>query len=830
MLTDEWCVADPHYVDTLQFMEDLDSRFTQASCPVPPHWRRSESGGWVVMTHVNTDLPLQGWKIHASATPDSADEVLEKIWSYCVAHELAFKFRRSKAIVEVINGKQADRSASGKFVTLYPVDDKELERTLTNLGSILADIPGPYILNDRRWGSGPLYLRYGGFILHFCFGPDGDIVPALKKPDGTLVPDMRGAAFKVPSWAPIPEFLRDWLQNSDRGSESFPYGVEKVLHFSNAGGVYKATDHRSGQPVLLREARPNAGLDRNGMDAVARLDRQYTQMQRLAGLDFVPAVVAREKFWEHHFLAEEFITGENLYQAVASKNPFLQEDSAPRPEVLTEYTRWACSVLDGVEVAVRALHDQGVVFGDLALANVMIRPDDSVCLIDFEAAIGIDEDLQIPMFTAGFRAPWDLSGFSSDMYALACMRLAVFCPLTFLLRFGPDKHEHLITWVEQRFPLPAGFARRLRHELAPQGADQVTPTRQAGLDTASMKITHTTQLLSDMAVAIRSSATPDRSDRLFPGHPEQFNGQSTALAYGAAGVLHALHVTGLNHYPEFSEHVAWFAAATERSRQPRPGLYDGLGGVACVLDELGHSQHAQDVLGRLRSYDLQGCGIGLFGGLAGVGMTFLYFGDLEQAAVHGEALAHRLNDAAKHTPTAGLMRGWSGPALFFTSLYAKTGDIRYLRLARNALCLELDSCDVTSLGPGLGDGRVGVGIALHEYLSQDEYPRFRGELNHVRAKLESPLLQSSSLFTGHASLLYGSTRFGSSINGQRAQLAALRLHAVRPNGYTAFPMDGSPRLSMDLASGTAGVLLAAYATTSEAEDPPLGLLPLTKVP
>ena len=59
-----------------------------------------------------------------------------------------------------------------------------------------------------------------------------------------------------------------------------------------------------------------------------------------------------------------------------------------------------------------------------------------------------------------------------------------------------------------------------------------------------------------MAAAIRASATLDRHDRLFPGHPEQFTNPAGGLsvAYGAAGVLYALHATGAAIDPL---HEAW---------------------------------------------------------------------------------------------------------------------------------------------------------------------------------------------------------------------------------------------------------------------------------
>ena len=60
------------------------------------------------------------------------------------------------------------------------------------------------------------------------------------------------------------------------------------MHFSNGGGVYLGRDPRTDTEVVLKEARPHAGLDADGADAVARLDRETRCLRRLAGVPRVP--------------------------------------------------------------------------------------------------------------------------------------------------------------------------------------------------------------------------------------------------------------------------------------------------------------------------------------------------------------------------------------------------------------------------------------------------------------------------------------------------------------------------------------------------------------
>lgn len=99
--------------------------------------------------------------------------------------------------------------------------------------------------------------------MRFHDGGD-DPVLAIKDADGNLVPDRRGPVFTVPDRVEVPEILRPHLDVwSEESGVDFPYRVEEALHFSNGSGVYRGRDMQ-GTQVVLREARPHAGLDRHG--------------------------------------------------------------------------------------------------------------------------------------------------------------------------------------------------------------------------------------------------------------------------------------------------------------------------------------------------------------------------------------------------------------------------------------------------------------------------------------------------------------------------------------------------------------------------------------
>ena len=81
------------------------------------------------------------------------------------------------------------------------------------------------------------------------------------------------------------------------------------------------------------------------------------------------------------------------------------------------------------------MHERGVVFGDLHPFNIMVRPDDAVALIDFEVRARLDRATTSGRAWATRASPprADGTGVEVDRYALACLRLALFLPMTQLL-------------------------------------------------------------------------------------------------------------------------------------------------------------------------------------------------------------------------------------------------------------------------------------------------------------------------------------------------------------------------------------------------------------
>jgi hypothetical protein len=342
-----------------------------------------------------------------------------------------------------------------------------------------------------------------------------------------------------------------------------------------------------------------------------------------------------------------------------------------------------------------------------------------------------------------------------------------------------------------------------------------------------------------MAAAIMASATPNRTDRLFPGDPRQFTTGGLNLAYGAAGVLYALSQVGASRNEDLEDWLVQRAVHPDEGS--RLGFYDGLHGVAYVLEQLGHHGEARKVLD-ICTHELQDrwdrLGLDLIGGLSGIGLNLAHFATCYDDPSLRElawTVAGKVADRLGHEddvptisggphPYAGLLRGSSGPALLFLRLFEQSGDEALLDLAATALRQDLRRCVRLDEGmlhvdedwrtmPYIADGSVGIGMVVDDFLVHRHDDQFADASVAIRRAAEGGFYIEPGLFYGRAGMILYLSRSGPAGTGGGDPVVArhihrLAWHALGHQGELAFPGEQLLRLSMDLATGTAGVLLA----------------------
>ncbi|MET9231224.1 class III lanthionine synthetase LanKC [Lentzea sp. NPDC003310] len=842
-----YCFADRQFYDLQSSTESTPADDFSTELPaLPPDWVTIERNVWRHHHPTGVQLPNQGWKIHVSAGLDNAGRVLKATFDYCVERRIPFKYLQTISIVLARNSKYAPRDGSGKLVTIYPASVEQLETICTELAEVLDGEHGAYILSDLRFGKGPLYVRYGGFAEQWL-EVDGQQVLAIEGPDGALIPDKRKPVFSLPEWIELPAFLKPHLAERNAGDpEQFPYRIKSSLHFSNGGGVYLATRKSDGKEVVLKEARPHAGLDREGRDAVARLELEHEILTKLHGIKGVPEVYDRFTEWEHLFVAMEFMPGRSLGQWLGHNYPLTHRDVTD--EKLTTYRARAEALIGKVEDLVARVHDRGVVFGDLHTMNILVDEDDEVSLIDFELSSTI-EDVHRPTLGApGFQAPNDRQGFDIDAYPLAALKLWIFLPLNAVLELAPAKLRQHVHVIADRFGLDGDYQRQILDVLTPR----VDPPADPAFTAFDDEQPDWAVVRKEIAAAILHSATPHRGDRLFPGDIEQFETGGLGFGHGAAGVLHALAESGEGRYPE---HEDWLVEAVRTDPPKQPGFFVGAHGIAHVLENFGHHDLATELVEGYRPLVGTTRDHGLSAGLSGIGLNLLHFADARQDSgftAQAEELAERLARQLADDPgpgpkaRAGLLHGWSGPALFFLRLFEHTGDERWLDHAERALERDLAETMVALDGslqvrdgtfrslPYVGIGGAGIALVLTEFAKAAPERPCAARLPELLGGCTGEFVIQPAFTLGRAGLLATlahATRHTPDERLERSvrqHLKALGWHAVRYGGGLAFPGVQLRRLSMDLNTGGAGVLLAIASTVDGR--PPLPFLGRAQTP
>jgi hypothetical protein len=97
--------------------------FAAATRAFPEEWDVVSDGYWTHVTRHGGSVREQGWKIHVSVVPESAEEVIEIVVDYCLERRVDFKFLTSPRTHASLNSKNASRGSSGKLITMYPADD-----------------------------------------------------------------------------------------------------------------------------------------------------------------------------------------------------------------------------------------------------------------------------------------------------------------------------------------------------------------------------------------------------------------------------------------------------------------------------------------------------------------------------------------------------------------------------------------------------------------------------------------------------------------------------------------------------------------------------------
>lgn len=623
-------LVDPDFFDVPWADAEHDSQFAPAPLSRPHRWHEHADGLWryFLPQPEHDPLPAAGWKVHVSAIPQHAQTTIDTTAQICSDEHVPWKTIRSARLVHASQSKHAPPSLVGKVCVIYPRDEGQLTRVVTQLAKALDGSRGPRIMGDHHHPSAPVGIRWGAFTQAWVEGPGGHLVPGVRE-HGRTAPDRRGKTHDKP----LPTGVSQLLTAS--AAAPLPIRNARLIRRHSAGAVYQAV-LEGDRPVVLKEARHHAGHDRDGVDAVTRLQHEHTVLQHLSGQAIAPEPLDYWQLQHSDILVMEQLAGETMARRIGRTHPRGQ------PAVLSEqaaaYWSWAETLETDMATLVARLHALGVAHGDLQPTNVIIG-DIGLRLVDFECASLNGTTVTTTTGTPGFQIDTP-DPFERDRFALARTQACATDLDVTLLDRRPDLHKHFAAAV------------------AGHPDTSIPDPPSTGVET----------LLAQLATDLEKRATPQRSDRLFPGGVDQFRSPLGALDVlsGAAGVLLALSAVGTRPQPALLD---WLANTAARATTNWHGLGVGIEGVALALALLDRHEQAAALIDRASTDELPQS-LTWARGRAGCAVALIELGQLlgrDDMTERGLAACQSVISAVGHpdvrVPGVGLLEGWSGIAL-----------------------------------------------------------------------------------------------------------------------------------------------------------------------
>ncbi|MCY8810021.1 class III lanthionine synthetase LanKC [Bacillus atrophaeus] len=813
-------------------------------------WKQNTDIDWSYCINTKKKMPKQGWKIHITTDIDEAQKTLDTVLPYLINNEISFKFVPNERQLLFKNSKNGDRSSSGKFITIYPYDNKTFLTLLSELDSLTKPLKkGPYILNDKRWKYSNVFFRYGAFVSMYV-NKDGQNVPAIQRPDGTLIPDVRAPYYEVPDFVEEPAEIQimskkvDAELDKEDTSKFDSYNVISALHFSNGGGVYKV--EKNGKNFVMKEGRLGSGLDRLKLDGFKRIYKEAEIIKQLSEKPYIVDFYDYFEIWENNYLIEEHVSGISLMEYVSQNFPFSHKEDKHI------YMERMMHVIDQLIDALKDLHKSKIALGDLQPNNVLILEDYSIKLIDLETAVTPESKYTPALMTPGYVTDQAETFEQADWYALLRICRFLFLPIENLSDLSIDIETNQDKWIGENF---GDAVLNKIDEIQEKTLPTIKKLSEAStLTIPPMKINY--KNINEITEGLRDgviSHLKPKSESLVSGDIRQYIEKmgSLSIANGGFGGIMALDRTGIlpDSVYQWVDHVleTVLNLDNETYKNIPLGLFNGISGILSVLYDIGYKEEAIKLLTTMPFPNEERSDLTLFSGLAGIGLNYLAFYSITEKKDFLDRaikIGDKIIDAYKgdypitvRDPYAmpyGLLNGWSGISLYIlmlgkvtnnNDLIKQASEIFNKEISKNIEIdskLELAQIKEYSLGykrliPYLGEGAAGIALIMLEF--NKNLPNFMTESN---TELLKKLTNVTDLYSTFASGIFrgvgGMIILANAMKAEGLNSGSLEYTIKALGNYLLYkknegilsPGEYGYRLSLDLQTGNSGLLLTLF--------------------
>ncbi len=166
------------------------------------------------------------------------------------------------------------------------------------------------------------------------------------------------------------------------------YELGKKIGAGGGGVVYLGTHLRLNKKVVLKADKRRLRTDPQAL-------RREVDMLKNLRHTYIPQVYDFVQEDGVVYTVMDYIEGESLDKLLS------RGEKPSQPQVI----RWACQLLEAL-CYLHGCPPHGILHGDIKPANIMLRPDGSICLIDFNIALALREDGAVKVgFSRGYASP-----------------------------------------------------------------------------------------------------------------------------------------------------------------------------------------------------------------------------------------------------------------------------------------------------------------------------------------------------------------------------------------------------------------------------------------
>jgi serine/threonine protein kinase len=346
---------------------------------------------WLYAGRRDKLLPDHGWKFHVSSRLADFRDLISVLVPFLLEHGCNFKLARSLRVLGELNDGSSAPPSVGKAVTVYPDQDRVAQLGI-GLVQLLGGWVGPRILSDRRVApDAPVYYRYGPFRTTLVANGAGNLTSVMVGPSGESFDGWATTTYRQPPWATDP--FRPATDGGDLTAASgqparlgLYFEPYKGLAESARGNVYAATDLRTGETVVVKQARAYVAESLDGGDARTQLRNERFVLNALHDVPGVARFRDHFRHGEDEYLVTSFDGRISLSEEIARNGryaPIDRPDRGTYPPKLGE-SRCLDALAHRLAQTLREIHARGYLLRDLSPKNLIVsETGDEVTFIDF---------------------------------------------------------------------------------------------------------------------------------------------------------------------------------------------------------------------------------------------------------------------------------------------------------------------------------------------------------------------------------------------------------------------------------------------------------------